>query len=552
MKIKNQKITGIILSVISGVLIFFGFPKVSFFAGAFIAIMPLIYLTETTKSNKRIFLYGYITQIIAMTGGFYWLIYTIKTFGHLPIYAAIPVFLLYISFFGLRIPLFMILAKYLRKKTNLSVFLIYPFTFTAIELIWPDLFPWFLANTQHNNAFFIQIADITGVYGITFVVMLVNTALYHLLTRYYLKTKKELNMLWLGITLFSVILLYTYGILRSNYIQGKIDKATPVKVGTIQPVTPLLRVQRFNKKQEIRKRLFDLSEKVLSQNPIDIFLWPESADQFIYKSPYFKGIYRQPIEELVKKYKIYFMFSEVEKVYKGINKQEELIEIDPYNPIGLKKLQKLKTRKKYLFSTATMLNPKAEIIDSYRKVYPLPFGEYLPFGETFPFLKRIFAEVGNFSAGKKVKVFKTRFGKAAPSICYEIIIPSFTRRFVKKGADFILNQTNDGWFGRTKASYEHLALAKFRAIENRVPIVRSTNSGVSVFISATGRYTTRLTKTYKITTLIGNIRPIKVDTFYTNFGNVFAFLILLYIIVVFGFILYEKISRKVIPIIFKK
>ena len=97
-KIKNFKWFKTILCLISGILIFFGFPKISIFPVAFIAIIPLIHIIETTESYKKLFKFGFITQIVAISGGFYWLTYTIKIFGHIPIIATIPIFLLFVAF----------------------------------------------------------------------------------------------------------------------------------------------------------------------------------------------------------------------------------------------------------------------------------------------------------------------------------------------------------------------------------------------------------------------------------------------------------------------
>lgn len=516
-----------ILAVLSGFCIFLSFPNTSTFYTAFFALVPLIYMTESELSGKRLFFFGYIMQITTMLGGFYWLIHTIQLHGHLPLAAAIPIFILYISFFGLRFPLFMLISRYLRRNTGFSPFLIYPVVFTAIEFFFPDLFPWFLANSQHNNLYFIQIADITGVYGISFVLAFINVALYIIILNR--KNVKALQKnIYLYITASIIIVFYAYGFFRIQHINHLSQTANPIRVAVVQPCTPLLISQRRKYFLQMRDTLFSLSAQALtSGKKIDILLWPESSSNVMYRSPGVKMFYRQPIEEFVKKNGIHLMFSDIEAVYMGYDKNGNKLEADPYNANHLPLLQRMINPKRRMFSTAVMLNDNAEIIGNYRKVYPLPFAEYMPFSETIPALKNVFQEISDFSAGEEITLFTTRFGKIAPSICYELIIPSFTRSFILKGADFILNQTNDGWFGNTKAAREHLSLALFRAIENRVPIVRSTNSGISAFISPTGSFSSPLTELFQKTTLTGEIRPLKIRTFYTRFGDVFGWLVIL-------------------------
>ncbi|HRP69013.1 MAG TPA: apolipoprotein N-acyltransferase, partial [Turneriella sp.] len=149
------------------------------------------------------------------------------------------------------------------------------------------------------------------------------------------------------------------------------------------------------------------------------------------------------------------------------------------------------TRKDY--SNMWHLDGQGVPLANYQKHLLLPFGEFMPMGETFPTLKNLFPAVSDFSHGTKFSLFniatRTGFMKAMPLVCYEVILPNFAQAFDNKTSDaaqFIINITNDAWFGDSVESIQHLTLGVMRAIELRLPIVRATNSGISAYIASNG------------------------------------------------------------------
>ena len=137
------------------------------------------------------------------------------------------------------------------------------------------------------------------------------------------------------------------------------------------------------------------------------------------------------------------------------------------------------------YNSALLIDKQGEIAGRYDKLHLVPFGEYIPLKNTFKFLETI-VPIGDFTAGKDYTLFKLS-AKFAILICFEDTIPEISRGFVNRGADFLVNITNDGWFGRSAAPYQHLSASVFRAVENRVPMARSANTGVSCFIDFGGR-----------------------------------------------------------------
>jgi apolipoprotein N-acyltransferase len=162
----------------------------------------------------------------------------------------------------------------------------------------------------------------------------------------------------------------------------------------------------------------------------------------------------------------------------------------------------------------------------YDKIHLVPFGEYVPLGQYFPFIKKMVVAVGDFVPGKEHVVMNTPFARIGNLICYEIVFPGFVREFVEKGADVLVTITNDAWFGRTSAPYQHFSMAVFRAVENRVPVIRSANTGISGFIDDRGRILNS-SAIFTETSLTEEVMIGGSKSFYTRYGDMFAFLCIL-------------------------
>jgi apolipoprotein N-acyltransferase len=169
-----------------------------------------------------------------------------------------------------------------------------------------------------------------------------------------------------------------------------------------------------------------------------------------------------------------------------------------------------------------LVTPDGTAEQSYDKMELVPFGEYVPLKSFFFFVDKVVEGVGDFRAGTTPVVFHTARGNFGTLICYEGIFPGLTRQFVAGGADFLVNVTNDAWFGRTSAPYQHLAMATIRAIENRVPLVRVANTGFSAMVDADGTIRWR-TGLFESAWRVDGISWVGIPTFYARFGDVFAY-----------------------------
>jgi len=179
------------------------------------------------------------------------------------------------------------------------------------------------------------------------------------------------------------------------------------------------------------------------------------------------------------------------------------------------------------YNTAVLLDEVGRVVDTYDKNYLLAFGEYIPFGDTFPELYNMFPS-GKFEAGTDVKVFDFKGFRLGVMVCYEDILPKFTRRLADKDPNVIINVTNDAWFGKNSEPYLHLALATFRSIENRVSLVRSTNTGVSAIVSPTGELVQQ-TSLDDYETIVAELPMMKGGTIYGRIGDAFAYLMLIWL-----------------------
>ncbi|MDH5681842.1 MAG: apolipoprotein N-acyltransferase [Spirochaetota bacterium] len=503
-------------SLLAGHLVFLSFPDMNYWPLIFLAFIPLFYLAQTVKSYKALFYYGLLTGITISVGGFYWLVHTIVVFGKLPTSGAVTLFILYSLVFYLKVPVILMGLRWVEKNVRFNRILTYTLVITLGDFLVPELFPWYFGGSQYQNLYFIQISDITSILGVTFLIGLVNALIYEVYTN--IRDKKPLPVKWIATGVSIIIISYVYGFVRVSQIRELQSKAQPVNVAVVQPDTPMFRKDRKKVLRILKEKSHEIAKEAQEKGEkLDLLVWPESAAPFAYRYDYGKA-FRKLVNDLAKTYDMYVFFGHLD------------IERSP------------KGRKHY--NAAAMVSPQLKVTEQYHKMYPLAFGEYLPLGpldgwfpKLKPWMRKNFHGVGDFEKGTKMINFDFPKGKLVPQICYEIIIPDFTRQFFNQGGEIIINITNDMWFGDTKASKLHLVLALFRAIENRAPMVRSTNSGISTFINPLGEIVSRETPLYKVDALRHKIYPPKIKTFYTRFGDVFGYLL-------FGtFVLVSLVSR---------
>ena len=173
------------------------------------------------------------------------------------------------------------------------------------------------------------------------------------------------------------------------------------------------------------------------------------------------------------------------------------------------------------FNSAFLIDPNGNVIGKYDKVHLVPFGEYVPLQEWFPFIGKLVEEVGDFKSGQKGQTLPWGEFPLGIQICYEMIFPDLSREMARNQAAFLINMTNDAWYGKTSAPYQHFSMAVFRAVENRRSLIRSANTGISGFIDPVGRIIAS-TPLFEEAVITRSMPVLKTESFYTRYGDVFA------------------------------
>jgi apolipoprotein N-acyltransferase len=319
---------------------------------------------------------------------------------------------------------------------------------------------------------------------------LVNAALFWVFRQW---AKKIFPFREVAITALILLGFLIYGYGKMNAVDRQMIQNPSLKIGLIQGNIDQSIKWDESFQKETLKIYEKLSSRVAEGKP-DLIIWPETATPFFFQDA---KEYQPFILDIPKKTNAFLLFGTPSyKIEKG--------KINHYNSA-------------YLISTSGELNGR------YDKIHLVPFGEYVPMQNLLFFIGSLGEGIGDFKSGKEIFNFPLPQGKFGVLICFEIIFPDLCRKFVKDGADFLVTITNDAWFGRTSAPYQHFSIATFRAIENRVFIARAANTGISGFIDPKGR----ILKQGGIFTeeaMNGTIRLSSEKTFYTLYGDVFAWI----------------------------
>jgi apolipoprotein N-acyltransferase len=487
----------------SGLLLTLAFPKIGQPGFALVALVPLL-LALRDASFPDGFRLGFITGLVHFVSLVYWAAYTMKIYGQLPLYLCVPLLVLLSAYLAIYPALFAGLVTLVRKPVLLPVFI--PAFWTASEYLRAVLltgFPWeLLGYSQYRNLHFIQIADITGIYGVSFWLVLINTALflaYSSLRRQHWQRTPVSKKTAAGAIISALAvsgILWAYGQGRITIIDREAGQAIRKKIAVVQGNIEQNKKwdRKFQKATLLKYN--DLSSQAGRDKP-DLIVWPETA------TPFFIG-HNRPMTDLL---------------VKGIRQTRTGY------LIGTPTVIRHETGTAY-HNSAILFDEQARIVDSYDKVHLVPYGEYVPFKEWLPFLGKMVAQVGNFIPGEKGKAIHWKEMNPGIQICYEIIFPALSRAMVQNGANLLINITNDAWFGETGAPHQHFSMAVFRAIENRRSLARAANTGISGFIDPVGR----IIKTSELNTAVALTQALPImaiTTFYTVTGDLFALLCLI-------------------------
>lgn len=515
--IVNNKFFYAFNTIASAILFIFSFPGYNLDFLIFFSLVPVFFVF--TRSSEKKFKKGFIFGIIVSTLSLIWLAPTISDFGGLPLISAIAAITLLGTYLGIYKGFFAFLFPENIKNQISSLFII-PAIWTGLDYLTSVIFtgfPWvFPGYALINRLEIIQISSITGVYGLTFFVVFINTGIFLILNNILQKKKFEV-LANFKIVLLMVIFsagLFSFGTLNLKKTNNLINNADNAKIMLLQANIPPENKHEPESLMKIFNKFLKMSQS--TNNNYHLAVWPETALPY----PVF---WNEDMTEILNHH--------AEK-----NGNQLVGTLDIKRDENLKFIMKNRA--------ALFLKSDQNKKDSYDKIHLVPFGEYIPLKKQFPFLEKFIVPAGEFTPGEENRIIEIDKMKIAVKICFEIIFPDLVRRQINKGGNIIINMTNDAWFGKSSGPYQHLAIARFRAVENRRSIARCANTGISAHILPTGEIKSFAGISQK-KALVKSLPLIHEKTFYTTHGDFFAYFCLVMLLLK-GFFHYRNHGNKII------
>jgi apolipoprotein N-acyltransferase len=454
--------TGWILVVISAVLQTLIFPSPSLYFLSWIALAPWLVAVldrRCAPSLLRCVLLSYVCGVLWYAGSCFWIFHVMNTYGGLSAPMAVVILLLFCFYVGLYHALFGFVLGWLsRRRTfaNARALALSPVLWVAVEYARSHItsFPWdLLGYAAIDNIPLTRLATVTGVYGLSFVIALVNTAFA---LAFLLPRQRRVGVALP--VLLAAIALQSGALVRYSPIQ-----ATHTAVLVQENLSLANRQWTSAEFNQTLANLVELSDQGVAKRAGDkaapLILWPESPAQFFTSDPGFRS-----------------WMSALARTTHG------------YVIAGsLGTAPTADSAHSHIFNSAQLVLPDGGFGPRYDKIHLVPFGEFVPYRDLLFFAQSLTHDVGELSRGNRRIVFDMMEGHHAGTfICYESAFPEEVRQFALNGADLFVNLSDDGWYGRYGAPPQHLNIARMRAIENGRWLLRATNTGVTASISPLG------------------------------------------------------------------
>jgi apolipoprotein N-acyltransferase len=449
------------LASLSGCLWFLACAPFDLWALAWIAAVPMLAAIDRAPTFRRALFLGSWAGAVETGGGFYWLVDVAHRFASFPWPAAFVVFLAFCATRAVIFLLFTAIVCGVRRRVRVPMAFLAPPVMVICEIIVPQVFPCGQWISQAWQPHVIQIAELTGPWGVTALLMMVNGALYDLID-------DPRAARWpLGSAAVVLAAALVFGHVRMREIDAMLTHAPWLKIGLVQPNIAYTVDGSISDEEAIRqlKALQGQSQR-LEQMGADLTVWSEGS--------YPASLPRDFVAD--------FSASSAAMVRRGLEKP---------TIIGASMVDTV--HEELAYNSALLIDTDGGIGGRYDKVRLLAFGEYIPGIEYFPWLRDILPiGSGQFTAGAGPAIMPMRGPKGemwmlGPVICYEDILPGFLRRVGALHPNLLVNLTSDSWFGAGSEPWEHLALSVYASVELRVAMVRAVNSGVSALIDPNGR-----------------------------------------------------------------
>ena len=466
------------------------------------ALTPLIVaavrLPEAPGRTRRAFALGLIAGAAYFAGTLYWLVETMTTFGGLATPIAVVAAALLVAYLALFPAAFaVIVAQFRASFGRPTAMWLAPAVWVATELgrqyVW-DGFPWeLLGYSQVTVLPIAQLASVVGVYGLSGLLVFVSTAVAMAIVE---TGRSRWIAAVMAVTL--VVGVALWGRARLNGA-GLASQGTPIRVAVLQG--NIAQDDKWNPAlaDRITDTYIGMTRQALSQGA-QFILWPESATPFLFEIDLARG---GAIRRLAQQ--------------SGATLLVGSDQIEPLAPAA-----QPQGSERY-YNAAFLVKPDGSTGAIYRKMHLVPFGEYVPLKRLLFFVGPIVEAVSDFTPGDAPVLLPVAGHVASTAICYEVIYASLMRRFVMDGSELLTTITNDAWYGRTSAAYQHWDQASLRAIENGRYLARAANTGISGFVDPYGRVLQK-TDLFEPAVLVGDLRFLQSRTIYSRIGDLAAWL----------------------------
>lgn len=472
------------LSCISGVLLVLIQPPISLYPVAFFALIPLLYAID--QENCRFaFRNGFVCGFVSFIGLVYWVVIAMNRYGGINIWLSCLILLLLVLYLSLYTGVFAFAVSFLKKRLTLPVYLSAPVVWVLLEYVRGFLFtgfPWsFLAHSQDRFLHFIQVVSITGTYFISFIIVAINCIIYNVIRR------RSVSVIYVSVIFLLVAGSLIYGFRELGRQEEGTLQAAIIQGNIRQDV-------KWDEAFKIRTIRTYYRKTLEGAGNADLIIWPETAMPFVFEVEIYANKYIKDLPALLRSD---LLFGTVSRDSAG----------------------------RY-HNSAYLIDRKSETVGVYSKVHLVPFGEYTPLVRYLPFLEKLTATGGDFFPGEGHLPLRARIGNIGMLICYEGIFPYITNETVRNGAQVLVNLTNDAWYERTSAPFQHLAFYVFRAIETDRFLLRSANTGISAVIDPKGRIRAQ-TPIFVETVLRSSFSLKDTKTFYVRYGDYFIVILCL-------------------------
>ncbi len=494
-------------ALLTGVALMLSFPKFGYSWLAFVALVPLLVVLRKADTWKAIRC-GLFAGLVFYFGTLYWVYHSVHFYGGMDLSLSLGIAFMLSLVLSLFVSTFAFFFSRTITHTSLPASFVAPLYWVVLEFLRNYLFtgfPWnLLAYSQSDFLHLIQIADITGVYGVSFIIVAVNGVIADIFILRGRRMEMPLftmlpTVVGYAVVAVLVIVSLVYGGFRLGQNRvGKLTRASIIQGSIEQDVKWNPLYQRM-----VISTYSKMTREAMEDSP-DIVIWPESSMPFLYSS--------------------------------DIERQNELIalqdEIKKPLLVGIIDRRSDEVDGEFFYTNSAALIKDGKTAMVYDKTHLVPFGEYVPLRKVFFFVNKLVPDLGEYRPGKDNRRGSIAQGEFATLICYEIIFPNLVRKFFKdKGGGFIVNITNDAWFGRTPGPFQHFNMAVFRAVENRKPVIRVANTGISGFISSNGEVMAK-TELFEQKVLTRDFFTDTSWTFYSRFGDMFVYMCIIFMFVI--------------------